>query len=100
MKPEYKMNVLVNISKRAQFNRTYEPLEINNLVRTYVKKTVQTKNRDPRYSKEIYRITVKQGDQYLINDNRKGYGIGTSCLKCQMEQIMINIKKNFNKYIL
>ena len=70
MKPEYKMNVLVNIRKRAQFNRTYEPLQVNDLVRTYVKKTVQTKNRDPRYSKEIYRITVKRGDQYLINDHR------------------------------
>ena len=70
MKPEYKMNVLVNIRKKAQFNRTYEPLQVNDLVRTYVKKTVQTKNRDPRYSKEIYRITVKRGDQYLINDHR------------------------------
>ena len=71
IKPEYKMNVLVNIRKTAQFNRTYEPLDINNLVRTYIKKTIQTKSKDPRYSKEVYKIIAKQGDQYLINDNRK-----------------------------
>ena len=58
-KPQYKMNVLVNIRKQAQFNRTYEPLETNDLVRIYIKKTVQTKSRDPKYSKEVYKIIGK-----------------------------------------
>ena len=66
------MNVLVNIRKRAQFNRTYEPLEINNLVRAYVKKTVQTKNRDPRYSKEVYKIIGS-----LINEDYLDSNINT-----------------------
>jgi ribosomal protein L21E len=65
------MNVLVNIRKQAQFNRTYEPLETNDLVRIYIKKTVQTKSRDPKYSKEVYKIIGKSGNQYLINDHRK-----------------------------
>jgi len=71
IKPEYKMNVLVNIRKQAQFNRTYEPLKIHDLVRTYVKKTVKTKSTDPKYSKEVYKIIAKQGNQYLINDHRR-----------------------------
>ena len=71
IKPQYKMNVLVNIRKRAEFNRTYEPLEVGDLVRTYIKKTVQTKSRDPKYSKEVYKIIGKSGDQYLINDHRR-----------------------------
>ena len=70
IKPQYKMNVLVNIRKRAQFNRTYEPLKINDLVRTYIKKTVKTKSTDPKYSKEVYKIIGKQGNQYMINDHR------------------------------
>ena len=65
------MNVLVNIRKRAQFNRIYEPLQLNDLVRTYIKKTVKTKSTDPKYSKEVYKIIGKQGNQYLINDQRR-----------------------------
>lgn len=71
MKPQYKINVLVNIRKQAQFNRVYEPLAINDLVRTYIKKDVKTKSRDPKYSKEIFKIIAKSGNQYLINDNRR-----------------------------
>ena len=36
LKPQYKINVLVNIRKQAQFNRIYEPLAVFDLVRTCI----------------------------------------------------------------
>ena len=52
IKPQYKMNVLVNIRKRAQFNRTYEPLKINDLVRTYIKKRLKQKALTPNIQRK------------------------------------------------
>ena len=60
MKPQHKINVMINIRKRAQFNRAYEPLEINDLVRIYIKQTITTKNRDPKFSNEVYKIIFKK----------------------------------------
>ena len=70
--------VLSNIRKRATFNRVYEPIQVGDTVRTYIKKTSFSKGTEPRYSETLYKVTDIQkntnGDEeYTLNGKSKLY---------------------------
>ena len=71
VKPSNHMVVWLNISKRATYNRKYEPIKVGDKVRTYVKPKSMKKGYDSSWSKDVYTITFIKDQQYLINDHRR-----------------------------
>ena len=65
------MEVWLNISNKAKFNRKYKPIKIGDKVRTYVKPKSMKKGHDSSWSKNVYTITFIKDKQYLINDHRR-----------------------------
>ena len=65
------MVVWLNISKRATYNRKYEPIKVGDKVRTYMKPKSMKKGYDSSWSKDVYTITFIKDKQYLINDHRR-----------------------------
>ena len=70
-KPSNHMVVWLNISKRATYNRKYEPIKVGDKVRTYMKPKSMKKEYDSSWSKDTYTITFIKDKQYLINDHRR-----------------------------
>ena len=71
VKPSNHMVVWLNISKRAPYNRKYEPIRVGDKVRTYVKPKNMKKGYDSSWSKDVYTITFIKDNQYSINDHRR-----------------------------
>ena len=71
VKPSNHMMVWLYISKRATYNRKYEPIKVGDEVRTYVKPKSMKKGYDSSWSKDVYTITFIKDNQYLINDHRR-----------------------------
>ena len=75
---ENRAKVLSSIRKHSKFNRVYEPIQVGDTVRTYIKKTSFSKGADPRYSETLYKITDinknSNGDEeYTLNSKNKNY---------------------------
>ena len=75
---ENREKVLSNIRKRATFNRVYEPIQVGDTVRTYIKKTSFSKGTEPRYSETLYNVTdiqknVNGDEEYSLNGKSKLY---------------------------
>ena len=67
------IEVWMNISNKATYARTYEPLKINSLVRTYIKKKSFSKGYEPRFSIQVYKVLriSEDGKQFLLNNNTR-----------------------------
>ena len=67
------MEVWLHIRNKAEFNRKCPPLEINDMVRTYIKPHTFKKGYISAWSNEVYKIIHISDDkkQFLINDNKK-----------------------------
>ena len=68
--------VLSGIRKHAKFNRVYEPINIGDTVRTYIKKTNFSKGTEPRFSETLFKVTDinknSNGDEeYTLNSKNK-----------------------------
>ena len=66
--------VLSNI-KKPQFNRVYEPIQVGDTVRTYIKKTSFSKGADPRLSETLYKVTnieknINGDEEYTLNNSK------------------------------
>jgi hypothetical protein len=51
-----KVEVHLNIRNQAQFNKTYPKLQVDDLVRTAIKKKTISKGHHPNFSKETYKV--------------------------------------------
>jgi len=67
--PTNKMEVHFNNWATAENDRIYKPLYVGANVRIMIKKTTKTKATDPKWTREIYRIIGKNGNEYLISEN-------------------------------
>jgi len=73
-----RLRVWHNIKHKAKFNRVYEPIQVGDTVRTYIKKTSFSNGADPRFSETTYKITdinkhVTGDDEYMLNSKTKPY---------------------------
>lgn len=69
--PRNKMDVYFNNWAKAKHDRIYKPLSVGDSVRIMIKKTTKTKGTDAKWTREIYTIIGKEGDEYLINENNR-----------------------------
>ena len=67
-KPKNKFEVEFNNISNMKKERLYPLLEVNDQVRVRIKKTGKTKQTDPKWSREIYKVIRKEGTTYMIND--------------------------------
>jgi hypothetical protein len=67
-KDENSMQVYLNIRKHATFKRNYPPLHVGDTVRTRIKPHTFKKGHDSSWSKEVYKITFIENNQYLLDD--------------------------------
>ena len=65
------MDVYFNNWAIAKHNRIYKPLSVGDIVRIMIKQTHKTKATSPKWTREVYRIIGKSGNDYLINENNK-----------------------------
>ena len=80
VKPSNHMDVWLNISNKATYNRRYPPLKVSNQVRVYQKPKSFKKGYESVWSKEIHTITFIKYGTYLLNAyQKKGCIVGTSC---------------------
>ena len=69
--PKNKMEVYFTNWSKAKHDRLYKPLSIGASVRIMTKRITKTKSTDPKWTKEIYRIIGKIGNDYLSNENNR-----------------------------
>jgi len=67
------IEIWLNITNKANFNRKYPPLFKSSEVRTYVKKGPFSKGCESRWSKEIYKVVAITDDkkQFMVNNNTR-----------------------------
>ena len=70
-KKDNHIEVWLNITSKANFNRKYPPLAVGQKVRTYIKPHTFKKGYTPSWSKEIYTIQLIKDGAYLPNDYQK-----------------------------
>ena len=70
-KPQNEMTVKFNLELKAKKNRKYPPLSKDNAVRVMIKKDTKTKGYFPKWSKEVYKVLVIDGKDYLVNDGKR-----------------------------
>ena len=70
-KPENRFKVLVNIRKKAQWNRSYPKLEVGSMVRTRVTQHTFKKGHQSSWSDKVFKITCIKDGQYLIDDGNR-----------------------------
>ena len=73
-----RLKVWYNIKHKAKFNRVYEPIEVGDTVRTYIKITSFSKGADPRFSETTYKVTgisknTTGDEEYTLNSKNKSY---------------------------
>lgn len=77
--PSNRLQVYLNIRKKAHFNKSYPVLRENDLVRTAIKKGALSKGHHPNFSSQVYkilRVNVHEDGtrSYLLNHpNKKMY---------------------------
>ena len=69
-KPGNQLMVSYNIWNKAKRNRQYPDLKVGDDVRVKTIKDSKTKGYDPKWSKEVYKVTFIKGNDYLVNDNK------------------------------
>ena len=70
-KSKNKMDVYFNNWSIAKHDRIYKPLSVGQGVRIMIKKTTKSKGTDNKWTREIYRIIGKRGNEYLNNENNR-----------------------------
>ena len=65
-----KSKVWLNIEKKAEFNRKYQPLSVGNFVRIY-EPPKHKKSYKSVWSSRVYKITFMNENGYLIDDYSK-----------------------------
>ena len=70
-KKDNHFDVWLNINSKATYNRKYNPIQVGDKVRTYVKPTSMKKGHVSVWSKDVYTITFIKYKQYIINDHRQ-----------------------------
>ena len=67
------VEIWLNITNKANFNRKYPPLKKGSEVRTYIKPKTMTKGYNSRWSKEVYKIVAITGDgkQFMVSNNSR-----------------------------
>jgi hypothetical protein len=67
------IQVFLNISLKAQYNRTYPKLAMSDSVRTYIKPGSFFKGYDSKWSKEAYKIIhiTPDGKQFIVNNGQR-----------------------------
>ena len=70
-KKDNHMDVWLNISSKANFNRKYPPLKVFDKVRVYQKPKSFKKGYESVWPKEVYTITFIKDGAYLLNDYEK-----------------------------
>ena len=68
-KPRNKMDVYFNNWANAKHDRICKPLSVGDSVRIMIKKTTTTKSTYAKWTREIYTIIGKKGNEYLIDEN-------------------------------
>jgi hypothetical protein len=76
LQDQNKIEVHLNIRHQAQFNRTYPKLQVDDLVRTAIKKKTISKGHHPNFSKDTYKVlhvmVMTDGTrQYMLNHPNK-----------------------------
>ena len=69
--PRNKTDVYFNNWSIAKHDRKYKPLSVGDSVRIMIKQTNKTKATDPKWTREIYRIIGKTGNDYFITENNR-----------------------------
>ena len=72
-KDKHSLEVLLNISMKAQYNRIYEPLKMDDSARTYVKPGSFKKGYESKWSKQVYTIIhiTPDGKQFIVDDGQR-----------------------------
>ena len=65
------MEVWLNISNKATYNRRYPPLSVGQKVRAYVKPKSSKKGYESVWSKEVYTVQLIKDGTCLLNDYQK-----------------------------
>ena len=65
------MDGYFNNWSKAKHDRLYKPLFVGDNVRIMIKTTTKTKATDPKWTKEIYRIMGRSGNEYLIHETNR-----------------------------
>ena len=73
--------VSYNIWAKVKRNRQYPDLKVGNDVRVKTIKDSKTKGYDPKWSKEVYKVTFIKDNNYLVNDNKRKTYIRHELLK-------------------
>lgn len=69
--PSNELLVAFNLSKNAIKRRKYPDLTTGDWVRVMLKKDTKRKGYMPRWSTEIYKVTYKQGGDFLVDDGKR-----------------------------
>ena len=80
-KPGNQLMVSCNIWAKAKRNRQYPDLKVGDDVRVKTIKDSKTKGYDPKWSKEVYKVTFIKGNDYLVNDGKRKTYIRHELLK-------------------
>jgi hypothetical protein len=68
-----RLNVLLNITLKAQYNRTYPELVMGSSVRTYIKPGSFKKGYESRWSPQAHKIIhiTPDGKQYIVDNGQR-----------------------------
>ena len=80
-KPSNQLMVSYNIWNKAKRNRQYPDLKVGDDVRVKTIKDSKTKGYDPKWSKEVYKVTFIKCNDYLVNDSKRTTYIRHELLK-------------------
>ena len=70
-KPGNQLMVSYNIWNKAKRNRQYPDLKVGDDVRVKTIKDSKTKGYDPKWSKEVYKVTFIKDNDYMVNDGKR-----------------------------
>ena len=73
--------VSYNIWNKATRDRQYPKIYVGDDVRVKPIKDSKTKGYDPKWSKDVYKVTFIKGHDYLVNDSKRKTYIRHELLK-------------------
>jgi hypothetical protein len=67
------IEIWLNITNKANFNRKYAPLRKDSQVRTYIKPKTMSKGYESRWSPTVYKVIAITDDkkQFMVNNNSR-----------------------------
>ena len=80
-KPGNQLMVSYNIWNKAKRTRQYPDLKVGDDVRVKTIKDSKTKGYDPKWSKEVYKVTFIKGNDFLVNGGKRKTYIRHELLK-------------------